>query len=72
MVCLNRTGIGSYLELSRHTEVNDPEIVIVLGVGEDHIERLEVEVYDVVVVNELEASGDLSDEYLALLLCQVV
>ena len=38
----------------RKTEVDDPEVVVVVGVGEHDVERLEVEVEDPLAVDELD------------------
>ena len=53
-------------------KVNDPEIVVVVGVGEHDVEGLEVEVEDPLAVDELDASHNLSDEDLAFPLSQAV
>ena len=39
----------------RKTEVDDPEVVVVVGVGEHDVERLEVEVEDPLAVDELDS-----------------
>ena len=56
----------------RKTEVDDPEVVVVVGVGEHDVEGLEVEVEDPLAVDELDASHNLSDEDLAFPLSQAV
>ena len=56
----------------RKTEVDDPEVVVVVGVGEHDVEGLEVEVEDALAVDELDPSHNLSDEDLAFPLCQAV
>ena len=37
------------------TEVDDPEVVVVVGVGEHDVERLEVQVEDPLAVDELDS-----------------
>ena len=39
----------------RKTEVDDPEVVVVVGVGEHDVERLEVQVEDPLAVDELDS-----------------
>ena len=39
----------------RKTEVDDPEVVVVVGVGEHDVERLEVEGEDPLAVDELDS-----------------
>ena len=39
----------------RKTEVDDPEVVVVVGVGEHDVERLEVKVEDPLAVDELDS-----------------
>ena len=39
----------------RKTEVDDPEVVVVVGVGEHDVERFEVEVKDPLAVDELDS-----------------
>ena len=56
----------------RQTEVDDPEVVVVVGVGKHDVEGLEVEVDDPLAVDELDAPDDLSDEYLALPLSETI
>ena len=56
----------------RQAKVNDPEVVVVVGVGEHDVEGLEVEVEDPLAVDELDASHNLSDEDLAFPLSQAV
>ena len=41
----------------RKTEVDDPEVVVVVGVGEHDVERLEVQVEDPLAVDELDSPG---------------
>ena len=38
-------------------EVDDPEVVVVVGVGEHDVERLEVQVEDPLAVDELDSPG---------------
>ena len=59
-------------QVLRQPEVDDPEVVVVVGVGEHDVEGLEVEVEDPLAVDELDASHDLSDEDLAFPLSQAV
>ena len=56
----------------RQTEVDDPEVVVVVRVGEHDVEGLEVEVEDALAVDELDAPHNLPDEDLALPLSQAV
>ena len=59
-------------QIFRQPKVNDPEIVVVVGVGEHDVEGLEVEVEDPLAVDELDAPHNLPDEDLALPLSQAV
>ena len=56
----------------RQTKVNDPEVVVVVRVGEHDVEGLEVEVEDALAVDELDAPHNLPDEDLAFPLGQAV
>ena len=56
----------------RQAEVDDPEVVVVVRVGEHDVEGLEVEVEDALAVDELDAPHNLPDEDLALPLSQAV
>ena len=47
-------GVAS-TEPLRKTEVDDPEVVVVVGVGEHDVERLEVKVEDPLAVDELDS-----------------
>ena len=53
-------------------KVNDPEVVVVVGVGEHDVEGLEVEVEDALAVDELDPPDNLPDEDLAFPLCQAI
>ena len=59
-------------QVLRQPKVDDPEVVVVVGVGEHDVEGLEVEVEDPLAVDELDASHDLADEDLAFPLGQTV
>ena len=53
-------------------KVDDPEVVVVVRVGEHDVEGLEVEVEDALAVDELDPPHNLPDEDLAFPLCQAV
>ena len=53
-------------------KVDDPEVVVVVRVGEHDVEGLEVEVEDALAVNELDSPHNLSDEDLAFPLSQAI
>ena len=59
-------------QIFRQPKVNDPEIVVVVGVGEHDVEGLEVEVEDALAVDELDPPDNLPDEDLAFPLCQAI
>ena len=54
-----------YLQLFSNPKVNDSEVVIIIRVGKDDIERLEVKMNDTLAVNELDTPNNLLDENLA-------
>ena len=55
-----------HLQLLSQAEVDDPEVVVVHGVGKHDVEGLEVEVYDPLAVYELDPPHYLPHEYLTL------
>ena len=59
-------------QVFRQPKVDDPEVVVVVRVGEHDVEGLEVEVEDALAVDELDSPHNLSDEDLTFPLCQAV
>ena len=70
--CHLHLAVVRILQVFRQPEVDDPEVVIVVRVGEHDVEGLEVEVEDALAVDELDAPHNLPDEDLALPLSQAV
>ena len=70
--CHLHLAVVRILQVFRQPKVDDPEVVVVVRVGEHDVEGLEVEVEDALAVDELDSPHNLSDEDLAFPLCQAV